>query len=290
LNASRQSFKFCDKILIPALKFQLFAVFCGIFYYFGNNSDQHMLKRERQAYILHQVNLHNKVLSSSLSEEINVSEDTIRRDLQELAEEGKIIKVHGGALSQSFNYINYPSSKVYSHAHKRSIAQKVVNLIKDGMFILTTGGTTIIELARILPPQLKATFISGSIPAVLEYLQHPNIDVILIGDKVSKSSKITVGGDAIAKIKQIRADLCLLGVNSIDVKHGITENDWDVVQIKKAMIEASQKTVCMTISEKVNTVQPIHVCNISGISTLVTELDPVDPLLVPYKDAGIEIL
>src|SRR4029079_16752715 len=106
-----------------------------------------MLKRERQAYILQQVNLHNKVLSSSLSEEINVSEDTIRRDLQELAEEGKIIKVHGGALSQSFNYINYPTSKVYSHTQKRSIAQKVVELIKDGMFIVTTGGTTIIELA-----------------------------------------------------------------------------------------------------------------------------------------------
>ncbi len=249
-----------------------------------------MLKRERQAYILHQVNLHNKVLSSSLSEEINVSEDTIRRDLQELADEGKIIKVHGGALSQSFNYINYPSSKVYSHNHKRTIARKAVNLIKDGMFILTTGGTTIIELARILPPQLKATFISGSIPAVLEYLHHPNIDVILIGDRVSRNSKISVGGDAIAKIKQLRADLCLLGVNAINTASGITDNDWDIVQIKKAMIESSQKTICMTISEKINSFQPIQVCPISGISTLVTELEPEDPLLEPYRQAGIEVL
>jgi DeoR/GlpR family transcriptional regulator of sugar metabolism len=64
-----------------------------------------MLKKERQAYILHQVNLHNKVLSSSLSVEISVSEDTIRRDLQELADEGKIIKVHGGALTPSFNQV-----------------------------------------------------------------------------------------------------------------------------------------------------------------------------------------
>ncbi|MBC7848439.1 MAG: DeoR/GlpR transcriptional regulator [Chitinophagaceae bacterium] len=249
-----------------------------------------MLKRERQAYILHQVNLHNKVLSSSLSDEINVSEDTIRRDLQELADEGKIIKVHGGALSQSFNYINYPSNKIYSYTHKNSIAQKVVNLIKDGMFILTTGGTTIIELARILPPQLKATFISGSIPAVLEYLHHPNIDVILIGDKISKASKITVGGDAIARIRQIKADLCILGVNSIDVKHGITDNDWDVVQIKKAMIESAQKTVCMTISEKINSFQPIQVCQINEINTLVTELSPDEPVLQPYRDAGIEVL
>ncbi|HEY4150692.1 MAG TPA: DeoR/GlpR family DNA-binding transcription regulator [Chitinophagaceae bacterium] len=249
-----------------------------------------MLKRERQAYILHQVNLHNKVLSSSLSDEINVSEDTIRRDLQELADEGKIIKVHGGALSQSFNYINYPSSKVYSHNQKRNIARKAVSLIKDGMFILTTGGTTIIEMARILPPQLKATFISGSIPAVLEYLHHPNIDVILIGDKVSRNSKITVGGDAIAKIKQIRADLCLLGVNAINTSSGITDNDWDIVQIKKAMIESSQKTICMTISEKMNSFQPIQVCPINGINTLVTELEPDDPLLEPYRQAGIEVL
>ncbi|MDP9230155.1 MAG: DeoR/GlpR family DNA-binding transcription regulator, partial [Bacteroidota bacterium] len=189
-----------------------------------------MLKRERQAFILHQVNLHNKVLSSGLSQEINVSEDTIRRDLQELAGEGKVIKVHGGALSHSFNQVYYPSHKVYSHEHKRIIALKAVSLIKDGMFVLSGGGTTIIEMARSLPPFLKATFISGSMPAVFEYMNHPNCDVIVIGDKISKNSKITVGADAIARIKSIRADLCFFGINAIDIKHGITDNDWDVVQ------------------------------------------------------------
>jgi DeoR/GlpR family transcriptional regulator of sugar metabolism len=249
-----------------------------------------MLKKERQAYILHQVSLHNKVLSSSLSGEMNVSEDTIRRDLQELAEEGKIIKVHGGALSQSFNYIDYPSAKVYAHAHKISIARKAVNLISDGMFVLTTGGTTILELARMLPTQLKATFISGSIPAVLEYLHHPNIEVILIGDRISRTSKITIGPETITKIKQIRADLCLMGINSIDLQNGITENDWEVAQVKKAMIESSQKTVCMTISEKINTTQPIQLCGLDNIATLVTELPPGDPLLQPYSATGIELL
>ena len=249
-----------------------------------------MLKKERQAFILHQVNLHNKVLSANLSEEMKVSEDTVRRDLQELADEGRIIKVHGGALSQSFGFGSVPAAKIYAHEHKKKIAQKVVSLIKDGMFVLTTGGTTIIEMARILPPQLKATFITGSVPAVLEYSQHPNIEVILIGDKVSKISKITVGGDAIAKIKQIKADLCLMGVNSIDPVHGITDNDWDVVQVKKAMIAASQKTVCLTISEKLNSFQPIQVCEVADIDMLITELPPADKLLQPYIDAGLEIL
>jgi len=249
-----------------------------------------MLKKERQAFILHQVNLHNKVLSASLSDEMKVSEDTVRRDLQELADEGRIIKVHGGALSQSFSYGNMPAAKIYAHDLKKIIAQKAVTLIKDGMFVLTTGGTTILEIARMLPPQLKATFISGSIPAVLEYSQHPNIEVILIGDKVSKSSKITVGGDAIAKIKQIKADLCLMGVNSIDPGHGITDNDWDVVQIKKAMIESSQKTACLTISEKLNSFQPIQICELTKIDMLISELLPGDSLLEPYKRSGLEVL
>jgi DeoR/GlpR family transcriptional regulator of sugar metabolism len=248
-----------------------------------------MLKKERQAFILHQVNLHNRVLSSLLSQEINVSEDTIRRDLQELADEGKIIKVHGGALSHSFNEVSWPVNNVYSQDQKKIIAEKAASLISNGMFVLTSGGTTIIEMARALPPQLKATFVSGSIPAILEYMQHPNIDVILIGDRVSKNSKITIGGEAISKIKQIKADLCFLGINAIDIKHGTTDNDWDVVQLKKAMVESSQKVVCLTI-EKINTLQPIHICDISDIDILITELPPDDPVLRPYVNAGIQVL
>ena len=248
-----------------------------------------MLKKERQAYILHQINLHNKVLSSSLCTEINVSEDTIRRDLQELSEEGKVIKVHGGALSHSFNHVYFPSNAVYSQQHKKTIAQKAISLISNGMFVLTSGGTTIIELARSLPPQLKATFISGSIPAILEYMHHPNIEVILIGDKISKNSKITVGSEAIAKIRQVKADICFLGTNAIDAEHGITDNDWEVVQLKKAMIESSKKVVCLTIAEKINSVQPIKVCGLDKIDLLITELPANDPILKPYLDAGVKV-
>lgn len=249
-----------------------------------------MLKKERQAFILHQVNLHNKVLSSSLSQEMNVSEDTIRRDLQELADEGSLIKVHGGALSRSFNNHYLPDTEIYSFDNKRTIASKATALIQDGMFVLTSGGTTIIELARALSPQLRATFISGSIPAIMEYTKHPNIDVIMIGDKVSKNSKITVGGDAIAKIRQIHADLCILGINAIDVEHGVTDNDWDVVQLKRAMIESSRKVICLTITEKINSSQPIQVCPLEKIDILITESDPENKLFESYKKAGIQVL
>jgi DeoR/GlpR family transcriptional regulator of sugar metabolism len=121
-------------------------------------------------------------------------------------------------------------------------------------------------------------------------MQHPSVEVIAIGDKVSKNSKITTGGEAITQIKRIRADLCFLGVNAISIKDGITDSDWDVVQLKKAMIESSQKVVCLSIAEKINSLQPIHICDISKIQMLITELPPDDPILKPYRDMGIEVI
>ena len=247
-----------------------------------------MLKKERQAYILRQVSLHNSVLSADLSTEIQVSEDTIRRDLNELADTGKVIKVHGGALSKSFKSF-YLRSDVYHADNKKIIAEKAVSLIKDGMFVLTGGGTTIIELARLLPENLKATFLTGSIPAAYEYAQHPNIDVIFIGDKIAKKSQIAVGGEAISKIKTIKADICFLGINAIDCELGITDNDWDVVLVKKAMIEASYQTVVLSISEKLNTHQRIKICGLNEIDYLITELDHTDILLKPFQQPGITI-
>jgi DeoR/GlpR family transcriptional regulator of sugar metabolism len=248
-----------------------------------------MLKQERQAFIVHQVNLHNRVLSSDLSSQINVSEDTIRRDLQELADKGKIIKVHGGALSRSFSS-SINSSSVYNIDAKKTIAQKAASLIKDGMFVMSTGGTTIIEMAKALPENLHATFITGSLPAALEYVHHPTIEVIFIGDKLSKSSQITIGADAILKIRQFKVDLCFLGINALDVKHGLTDNDYEVVQVKKAMIESANQVIALSISEKINTTQNIQVCKVGELDTLVTELSPDDKLFQPYKNAGLNIL
>ena len=94
----------------------------------------------------------------------------------------------------------------------------------------------------------------------------------------------------IAKIKQVKADICFLGTNAIDAESGITDNDWEVVQLKKAMIASCKKVVCLAISEKVNTVQPIQICGLSEIDILITELDAGNPLLKPYADAGIQIL
>jgi DeoR/GlpR family transcriptional regulator of sugar metabolism len=99
-----------------------------------------------------------------------------------------------------------------------------------------------------------------------------------------------VGLEAVSRIRQIKADLCFHGINAINIENGVSDNDWEVVQIKKAMIESAQKLVCLTIAEKINSQQPIQVCGCEKIDTLITELPDDDPVMEPYKLAGIKVL
>jgi DeoR/GlpR family transcriptional regulator of sugar metabolism len=247
-----------------------------------------MLKKERQEFILHQLNLHNKILCADLSNKMGVSDDTIRRDLQELALEDKLIKVHGGALSKSF-HTAFDRKMVYNLEDKNIIAQKTAALVQSGMYILTSGGTSILEFAKSLDPNLNATFFTCSLNAAIEFAHHPSIEVVMIGDKVSKDSMLTTGASAVQTIESIQADLCILGINSLDTQFGLSENDWEVVQIKKAMIKASKKTICIGISEKLNSQQKIKVANLDEIDILITELDPNDSRLLPFKHKGLTI-
>jgi DeoR/GlpR family transcriptional regulator of sugar metabolism len=239
-----------------------------------------MLKKERQAYILQQLNIHNKVLSTDLSVQLNVSEDTVRRDLNELSEEGKLLKVHGGALSTSFHFtIN--NHNVYSLPEKQIIAQKAASLIQNGMFVLLSGGTTIRELVKALPQDLNATFITVSVPIALELLNHPNSEVIFLGNRLLKSSQVAVGAEVVDKIRSIRADICFLGTNSIDL-NGVTDLEWEVIEIKKAMLNASKVKVALAISEKLNSEQKLNVCSLEELDHMITELPPEDERLIDY--------
>jgi len=248
-----------------------------------------MLKKERQGYIIQQINIHNKVLSSDLSTQLDVSEDTVRRDLQELAEEGKLIKVHGGALSKSFHF-TLESNTIYSQPEKKSIAFKAIQLIKDGMMVVLSGGTTIRELVKALPPDLNATFITVSVPIALELLEHPSCEVIFFGNKLSKNAQMSVGAEVVQRLGEIKADLCFLGTNSIDATYGITDLEWEIIEVKRALIKCSHKTVSLAISEKLNTIQRLQVCRPEEIDILITELEPEDPALAPYRNKGILVL
>ena len=241
-----------------------------------------MLKSERHAFIIKQINLHNKVLSSDLSIRLQVSEDTIRRDLNNLADEGKILKVHGGALSKSFQS-SYRLNEIYAMDSKKEVALKAIQLISEGMVVLTGGGTTMIQMARLIPESLRATFFTVSPLVALELSEHHNLTVILIGGQLSKNAQIHIGSKTVADLIEIKVDLCLLGANGISLKDGITDSDWEVVQVKKAMIRSANKVAIMCISEKLDSVQKMKICNLSNLEYLISDLKTDNPKFDAYN-------
>lgn len=247
-----------------------------------------MLKKERHAYIMRQINLHNKVMSSDLSTQLDVSEDTIRRDLNELSDSGKLLKVHGGALSKSFHF-PFHKNEVYAQDAKKTVAIKAIELIKEGMVVLTGGGTTMIELAKLIPDDLEATFFTISPLVALELAEHSKLTVILVGGQLSKNAQINIGASVINNLSEIRVDMCFLGANGIDIKEGITDSDWEVVQVKKAMIKCSSKIVILSIAEKLNSVQKMRVCGLNEVTHFITELNPADTELKAYKELTLQV-
>ncbi|CAL1517121.1 DeoR/GlpR family DNA-binding transcription regulator [Chitinophaga sp. MM2321] len=248
-----------------------------------------MLKEERQAFIMRQINLHNKVLSTDISTMLSISEDTVRRDLKEMAEDGRILKVHGGAIGRSFHYPFNAENMVYAQEAKQQIAEKAIRLLKNDMVILTGGGTTMIELAKRIPENLRATFFTISPLVALQLVEHTNLTVISIGGQLSKSSHVHIGASVINQLADIKVDLCLLGANGFSVQNGMTDSDWEVVQVKRAMIKAAKKLAILSIAEKLNSSQRMKVCDLNLINYLITELPPAHHVLSTFQHLDLEL-
>jgi DeoR/GlpR family transcriptional regulator of sugar metabolism len=249
-----------------------------------------MIKEERHKQIMREINLHNKVLSADLSRLLDVSEDTIRRDFKELIDAGKILKVHGGAISPSFHFPHNMQSEVYALEAKQTIAEKANKLLKKDITVLIEGGTTIIQLAKAIPKDLRATFFTLSPQVAITLADHEKLDVITIGGKLGKNANILTGASVINQLAEIKVDLCIIGANGLSLTEGLTDSDWEIVQVIKAMIRSSQKVAVLSIAEKLNTAQRIKVCDTNALNYLITELPPSDPSLTAYKNNNFELL
>ncbi len=251
-----------------------------------------MTKAKRQLFILSEVQLRNRVVLADLANMLNVSIDTVRRDIKELAAEKKLKKVHGGAVSNGFNAYSNRSSDIFELDSKVTIAQKALHLIKEGDVLLISGGSTNLELIKMIPKKMSLTFFTPSLSMAIELSHRPPrySEIYLIGGKLSPSSQLTVGGGSINILSEIMVDTCFLGTGYLDVKKGVTEVDWEIAQMKKAMIRASKKVVSLCISAKLNTYNRYKICDIGNLGTLITELEPNSPLLDDYRKQGIKML
>ena len=249
-----------------------------------------MLKEERQSFILDELRLHRKVLTSELSHALEVSEDTIRRDLKDLSDVGKLIKVHGGAVPPALHPYNFQEREIFALDRKVRLAEKALQMIRPGDVIIMDGGTTNLELAKRLPAELNITLFTNSLPVAALLTEHRGVELILAGGKLLKTEKVTVGEEARSAFEHIQADLGIIGTRCIHHEMGITENNWEEAKVKRTIVAASRRVISMVIEEKIETLTPYKVAAIGQIDTLIVDLPLEHELLFPYRTAGISIV
>lgn len=249
-----------------------------------------MLTAERRRSIIQTLQRDGKVLASELSRELNVSEDTIRRDLRELAAAGVLQRVHGGALPHSPTTASFTVRQHQAPGAKAAIAQAAISLIRQHQVIILDGGSTPLQVAQHLPYDLHATVITHSPPVALALAEHPEIEVIMIGGRLYKHEIVNIGAATVEAYQNIRADLCFLGIGSLHPDVGISTLELEEVYVKRAMIASAAEVVALTSAEKLGTAAPYIVGPISDLTHLVTEQAIADEMLAPYKAKGVTII
>src|SRR2546422_128749 len=214
------------------------------------------LKEERHQYILELLGSEGRVLAADLSSRYRVSEDTIRRDLRELASSGKIQRVHGGALPRRAEAVPFVSRQQIDMESKIGIARAAADMIRDGQVVLIDGGTTNLRIASYLSRERSATIVTNSPPLALALADHPKLSVLMLGGTFLKEARVTTGIETIRLVESIRADLCFLGMCSLHPEVGITVGDREEAYVKQAMIGASTEVVGLISLGKMGTSLP----------------------------------
>lgn len=249
-----------------------------------------MLTAERRQHILERLRREGKVLASELSNELQVSEDTIRRDLRELAEAGLLQRVHGGALPRSPAAVGYAARQQQAPLAKAAIAQAAVELLRPGQVVLMDGGTTTLQVAQRIPAELRLTVITNSPPVAIALAEHPCAEVIILGGRLHKQAPSAIGVATISALQAIRADMYMLGVCSLHPDVGISNPDYEESLVKRAMIASAAEVVALASAEKLGTAESFVVGPLSELTHLITERGLAPELLEPYRALGITVI
>jgi len=249
-----------------------------------------MLTSQRKQLILEKLEAEGQVQSTALSVYFSVSEDTIRRDLRELAAEGRLQRVHGGALPASSAVVPFAERKTVKMDAKKNVARKGAQLISAGQVVIIDGGTTTAELITFLPSDLQITVVTHSPSIALGLVEHPLIDVILIGGRLYKHSIVTVGAAAIEGIGNIHADLFFMGVTGIHPEAGLTTGDFEEACIKRAFSGRAAETIVMASPEKINTASSFAIGDVSLANTMVVEDGTDQAWINAITEKGVTIV
>jgi DeoR/GlpR family transcriptional regulator of sugar metabolism len=248
-----------------------------------------VLTSQRKKHILDILRRTGQLIAKDLSEELGLSEDTIRRDLRELASEGLLQRVHGGALPASPALGNFAARLHVATDEKRILGRAAAQMIRPGQVVILDGGTTAVHIARQFPAELRATVVTHSPTIAVELVEHRSIEVVLIGGKLFKHSVVSVGAAAIEAIGRIHADIYFMGVTGIHPEIGLTTGDLEEAHIKRALSKSAAETIVMASSEKLNAASPYVVMPLSELTGMIVSANTKRDMLTPYVKLGITV-
>ncbi|KAK44377.1 DeoR faimly transcriptional regulator [Caballeronia jiangsuensis] len=255
-----------------------------------DNSCNPMLTSQRKKAILDALKRDGQVLATELSARFGVSEDTVRRDLRELAAEGLLQRVHGGALPASPAIAPFARREEMESDAKRRIAKKAAEMIAPGQVVIVDGGTTSALLVRQLPENLRATIVTHSPSVAVALAEHASVEVVLIGGKLYKHSIVTVGAAAVEAMSHIHADIYFMGVTGVHPTAGLTTGDFEEAHIKRALAARAAETVVLASAAKLNAASAYKIGGIELAQTIIVEEAADTKLTEPIEQAGITVL
>ncbi|MFE0651122.1 DeoR/GlpR family DNA-binding transcription regulator [Streptomyces sp. NPDC059534] len=249
-----------------------------------------MLAAERRDHLLGLLADKGKIVAKDVAAELGISEDSVRRDLRDLAAEGLCQRVYGGALPVSPAVVDYGARQAVAPDGKRKVASVAAGLLRPGGAVILDGGTTALAVARALPNDLACTVITHSPTIAAALLDHPQAELFLLGGRVFKHSAVTCGAAAVEAAQNVSADFCLLGVTGVHPEAGLTTGDAEEAAMKRALSARAAETYILASSEKIGTASRFRVLPWDKVSGLITDADPDDPVLAQLRALGVAVL
>lgn len=230
-----------------------------------------MLKEERQKQLLNVLYAEGKVMVDDLSAKFSTSRDTIRRDLNELEEQGILKRVYGGAIPQKMIAPSFDGKKNVETDEKYLIAQRALSLLKPDSLIAIDGGTTNVLFASLMPLSTSLRVVTNSFPVVEELRKRPRIEVIFLGGRYNKGSYTTVGETALRQLEDYHFDQCFLGIYALDSKVGasVPHPYEDEAAVKQLMVANSAEVNLMCVASKLRRISNYVICPLESIDRII---------------------
>ena len=248
-----------------------------------------MLTSQRKNLLLARLDAEGQLVAKALALELGTSEDTIRRDLRELAAEGRLQRAHGGALPASAAMGDLAQREQVSVADKLALGRYGASLIRPGQVVILDGGTTALQVARHLAPGLRATVVTHSPTVAVELARHPGIEILVLGGRLFRHSMVNVGASVIDAASRLRADLFFLGVTGVHPEAGLSTGDAEEAAVKRALHARAAETLVLASPEKLMAASPFVVAPLAEASQVVVARETSARVLRALRASGVSL-